>query len=50
MKKDFYADLSLKWAPVDFQYVRLNLANNSYDIKKDLIVPVDLQFYKDDKG
>jgi tetratricopeptide (TPR) repeat protein len=41
--------LALKWAPIDYQYIRLDPDNNNYSIKKDLIVPVDLQFYKNDK-
>jgi hypothetical protein len=47
-ENEFYGNLVLRWAPIDYQYIRLN-TNSNYDIKKDLVVPVDLQFYKNNE-
>jgi hypothetical protein len=46
---DHYTDLALRWAPIDYQYIRLDSYSDHYSIKKDLVVPVDLQYYKSDK-
>jgi len=45
----FYSKLALKWAPINYQYIRLDTYNNYYNIKKDLIVPVNLEYYKKNK-
>lgn len=42
----YYKNLALKWAPVNYQYVRLDTKNNNYNLKKDLIVPVNLEYFK----
>jgi hypothetical protein len=50
-ENDFYTSLALKWAPIDYQYIRLDANKSSYNVKKDLVVPVDLQYYgKKDKA
>jgi hypothetical protein len=45
----FYNKLALRWAPVNYQYIRLDTKNGNYNIKKDLIVPVNLEYYKKNK-
>jgi hypothetical protein len=45
-ENDFYAGLALKWAPIDYQYIRIDTNRLSYNVKKDLVVPVDLQYYR----
>jgi hypothetical protein len=45
-----YFDLALKWAPIDYQYIRLGSNESDYNMKKDLVVPVDLQNYKNREG
>jgi len=45
----FYSKLVLKWAPINYQYIRLDTNDNNYNIKKDLIVPVNLEYYKNNK-
>jgi hypothetical protein len=45
----FYSKLALRWAPVDYQYIRLDTKHGNYNIKKDLIAPVNLEYYKKNK-
>ena len=47
-ENEFYGNLVMRWAPVDYQYIRLD-TNSNYNIKKDLVVPVDLQYYKNNE-
>jgi hypothetical protein len=46
---EFYRNLSFKWAPINYQHIRLYSANNYYQTKKDLLVPINLNFYKQKK-
>ncbi len=45
-----YSNLVLKWAPINYQFIRLDSENNNYNLKKDLVVPVYLQYYKSNNG
>ncbi|QLH11239.1 hypothetical protein [Nitrosarchaeum sp. AC2] len=40
-----YYDLALRWAPIDYQYIRLNKNPQSYETKKDLLCAVNLDCY-----
>jgi len=46
---DFYHYLAFKWAPINYQHVRLHSGNNYYQTKKDLLVPITLNFYSQKK-
>lgn len=46
---EFYRNLAFKWAPINYQHIRLTSRNNHYETKKDLLVPIDLNFYKNKK-
>jgi len=43
---DFIRKLVLKWAPINYQYINLSGWKNHYYTKQDLIVPVNLEYYK----
>ena len=45
----FYHKLAYKWAPINYQHIKLFSANGYYQTKKDLLVPIDLDFYKQKK-
>ena len=47
---EFYQNLAYKWAPINYQHIRLTSVNNYYQTKKDLLVPITLNFYKQKKG
>jgi len=44
-----HKNLALKWAPINLQFIRLDPENDYYSLKKDLVVPVDLQYYKNNQ-
>jgi hypothetical protein len=46
---EFYQKLAFKWAPINYQHIRLISADNYYQTKKDLLVPITLKFYKQKK-
>ena len=45
MMENKYYDLVLKWAPINYQYIRLDEDNDYYQTKKDLLCPVNLDCY-----
>ncbi|MDQ2686177.1 MAG: hypothetical protein M3Y25_10095 [Thermoproteota archaeon] len=47
---EFYQKLAFKWAPINYQHIRLFSKNNYYQTKKDLLVPITLNFYKQIKN
>jgi len=44
--EDFIHKLALNWAPINYQYINLNSWKKHYYTKQDLIVPVNLEYYK----
>ena len=45
--EDFIHQLALKWAPINYQYINLRKWKNHYYTKQDLVVPVNMEYYKD---
>jgi hypothetical protein len=46
-----YFEIALKWAPVNYQYIRISEGNNHYQTKKDLPCPINFECYgKDAQG
>ena len=45
MTENKYYDLALKWAPINYQYIRRDKSNDYYQTKKDLLYPVNLDCY-----
>ena len=43
---DFIRKLAMKWAPINYQYINLSKYHDYYYTKQDLIVPVNLEYYK----
>jgi hypothetical protein len=43
---EFYQKLAFKWGPITYQHIRITPRNNYYQTKKDLLVPINLNFYK----
>ncbi|MCH8914417.1 MAG: hypothetical protein IIA82_00975 [Thaumarchaeota archaeon] len=49
MNKEYYKKIALKWAPIHYQYIKLdydkNMKDVSFETKTDLLVPVNLDGY-----
>jgi len=49
MNKEYYKKIALKWAPIHYQYIKLdydeNLEDVSFETKTDLLVPINLDGY-----
>ena len=43
--KDYF-ELALNWAPINYQYINLSKRRNHYYTKQDLLVPVNMKYYK----
>ena len=43
---DFIRQLALNWAPINYQYINLRGWKDYYYTKQDLLVPVNMEYYK----